>query len=113
MAQRNERGQFIPGESGNPTGRPKLSTTITHELIGILESDVEIKRTIARKWIDACKEPDIRALQELLDRTEGKVADNLKIQAMIVHVGDDYARIGIEANKQDLVERRARLLDTT
>ena len=103
---RNERGQFIPGESGNPSGRPRLSTTITHELVNILESDVEIKRKIARQWIQACQEPDMRALQELLDRTEGKVADNLKIQAMIVHVGNEYALNGLEANRLDLERRR-------
>ena len=89
-----------------------MRVTISGEVISILDKEPETLKAIARAWIESCKTPDIRALQELLDRTEGRVATEVTLKALIVNVGDEYAREGIEAIKRDLLERKERYLLT-
>ena len=109
-AFRDEYGRFLPGNVANPSGRPKMRATITGEVISLLnQNPIEIK-AIAQAWLNACKQPDIRALTELLDRLEGRVASEVNLKALIVNVGDDYAREGIEAIKRDMLERKERYL---
>lgn len=73
MVQRNEKGHFLPGVSGNPTGRPKvvgyvrdLARHKTEEAIATL---VDIMQDV-----DASPAARVAAARELLDRGWGKPA---------------------------------------
>lgn len=75
--------QWQPGESGNPGGRPK-GKSITAELRKLIdkgtnaEDMAQILYDLAKNKLDRSQ---IAALKELLDRTDGKVADVHKIEA--------------------------------
>ena len=108
---RDEKGHWLPGTpSPNPSGGPVLKVSLTKLLQDRLHNEPQTAQTIVNAWIDACKSRDMRALTEMLDRLEGKVASEVNLKALIVNVGDDYAREGIEAAKKDLVERQERYL---
>ncbi len=100
--------QWKPGQSGNPKGRPKNS--LTSLLQRALDADNEAeKQGIINELIKLAKMTGGRgqsnALKEIFERIDGKVADKHLIQGMIVHVGDEYALKGLEANRLDM-ERR-------
>jgi hypothetical protein len=68
--------QFKPGESGNPSGRPKaiLSEWLRHELeIVHPETGQEIGRMIAQVLIQRALGGDVKAIQVLAERVEGKI----------------------------------------
>lgn len=66
--------QFKPGESGNPGGRP--AKPLTQRLLArLFESDESMTKELVEAWIAKALSGDIPALREMLDRTEGKVAD--------------------------------------
>lgn len=61
-----EDGQFSPGKSGNPAGRPKGSRSRTAlALEAILDGDAE---AITRKAIELARDGDPQALRMCLDR---------------------------------------------
>lgn len=94
---------FKPGQSGNPSGRPKVGPTLTDILreLGDLE-DVEIRRgeMVARKvalghkmW-NMALQGKTEVMRYIYDRVDGKptqeikVASNIEIDAPIhLHVG--------------------------
>jgi hypothetical protein len=62
----SNQGRFKPGQSGNPSGRPKgarHATTLAIE--ALLDGEAE---TITRKAIDAAKGGDMVAIRLVLDR---------------------------------------------
>lgn len=62
--------RFQPGVSGNPNGRPKSSvTTLLKNKTG------EDNQVIADKLYSLAISGDMRAIQEYIDRTDGKVVD--------------------------------------
>lgn len=75
---------FLPGQSGNPNGRPK-GRSITSRLRDILEREEingkplrdgkQVADLVAEALIKGARRGDIRHLQELLNRVEGKVPD--------------------------------------
>lgn len=67
--------QFKPGQSGNPGGRPKRKP-LTEAYERILSNPAEAN-AIAKAMIRLARKGNVRAAQELADRTEGKA-----IQAM-------------------------------
>lgn len=95
--------QWQPGQSGNPNGRPKGSVSITTVWKSLLELPVaefekvtgitltgetaaEMRRrgivmrdTIAGSAIVRAMKGDMTAFKEILDRTEGTVAQALKL----------------------------------
>ena len=107
---RAANGHFLPGASGNPSGRPTTKVSMLRLLEDRLTDDATPK-AIIEALIDKCiKERDIPAIREVFDRIDGKVPSEVSIRALIVNVGDDYAREGIEAVKRDLLERQERYL---
>lgn len=72
-----------PGQSGNPGGRPKRKY-ITDALKECLESNPEELRKMAQAAIREALNGNIRAFQEIADRTEGKVADIHKIEGEVL-----------------------------
>ena len=73
--------QFKPGQSGNPRGRPKGSLSLSTLLREALsENDGERAKRIIDAMITCAEKGDIRHIKELLDRIDGKVADNLNVE---------------------------------
>ena len=81
--------QFKPGQSGNPSGRPRkpVSERLLQRLI---EEDEAVGKLIAESLLMKAISGDVPALRELLDRTEGKVADKQE------HTGADGGPIQAE-----------------
>jgi hypothetical protein len=65
----NLKPAWQPGQSGNPSGRPK--DYITRYLRARMEVDGE--KFAAMLWNKAMKRGDLRAAIEIYDRVEGKV----------------------------------------
>ena len=76
--------QWKPGQSGNPGGRP-AGKSITAELRKLIDSGTNAQ-DMAKILYEMAKRmsPDqLRAFKELLDRTDGKVAETHKIEGDI------------------------------
>jgi hypothetical protein len=82
---RNRRGQFKPGVSGNPGGRPAGRPSIVAEIRrlaaceasdafydqGAVEGETWVER-IARKIVEGAANGDARLVAIVLDRLDGK-----------------------------------------
>lgn len=84
-----EESQFKPGESGNPHGRPKGTKNLSTILKEMLELETEVdgekmtnKDAIIRKLMKKSKEGDMKAIQEVFDRTEGKSKQEIKLEGI-------------------------------
>jgi hypothetical protein len=65
---RNEKGQFVPGESGNPQGRPPKEESITD----LLRATVS-KQELVNKLLEiALQKGDKQTLMYCIDRLDGK-----------------------------------------
>ena len=64
---RDEQGRFIPGESGNPHGRPPKEEAVTD----ILRATVD-KQALVDKLIELAMAGDKAALTYCIDRLDGK-----------------------------------------
>lgn len=66
--------RWQPGQSGNPAGYSR-SRRISDAIEKLLDEDDNLER-VAKRWLHAVLSgEDFRYLKELLERTEGKVAD--------------------------------------
>ncbi|KKN64744.1 hypothetical protein LCGC14_0488760 [marine sediment metagenome] len=74
-----EPHRWKPGESGNPNGRPKNSVTAM-----LKNASEEDRKAIADKVIELAKEGKIEAIREYIDRTDGKVPSELKVEGEIL-----------------------------
>lgn len=72
MVARNEKGQFIKGESGNPGGRPVGSLSIT----ALIDEAVTAEdwKLIIGELKKRAKRGDLKATEMLMDRRFGKAA---------------------------------------
>lgn len=86
--QNEELNQFKPGESGNPSGRPRGTKNLSTILREMLQEEIEVdvngnkeKKTLSdvlvRKLIQKANSGDVRALTEIFDRTEGKAKQEI------------------------------------
>lgn len=68
--------EWKPGQSGNPAGRPPNEGSITYWLKKLLAEPngggLPVAKTVAQKVIAQAKKGNLKAITELLDRTEGK-----------------------------------------
>ena len=71
MTNRDQRGRFVAGESGNPGGRPPKEFSPS----AYLRSKLEEKPAILDRWIAVCEkgedETALRGLIALVNRVEG------------------------------------------
>jgi hypothetical protein len=89
--------QFKPGHSGNPGGRPRaiISYWLRHELESLdPETQQEVAQRLVRVLVDKALAGDVRAIQVIADRVEGKPmqredtdpASN-EIKVVVEHIG--------------------------
>jgi hypothetical protein len=83
---------FPPGISGNPAGRPKGARSLSTVLKEMLEENVDViidgqpatkkmfKEVIIRRLLKAANDGDIRAIQTIFDRVDGKAAQFIEMQ---------------------------------
>ena len=86
---RDETGKFLPGESGNPNGRPPKGEALTDALRAKVDKD-----TLASKLIEmALEKGDLGALKYIYDRIDGRpvetVTQTLLSAPKVVHVFHD------------------------
>jgi hypothetical protein len=71
---RNEKGQFVPGISGNPAGKPKGATSITAAIRKFLEDNPEQFQELFMDYIQDKKHREL--LWQMLD---GRPSQNTDI----------------------------------
>ena len=73
---RNNKGQFKSGQSGNPQGRPKkelsASDLIRAKGDNVLENGKTELQEVIDKLYEKAKGGDLRAIEMIFDRIEGK-----------------------------------------
>ena len=84
-----------PGQSGNPTGRPRrktLAEMCVEELdeqarkLGIVITEEDRGRLGAKAWAAAIMEKNMRAISELADRRDGAVTARIEGVVEVAHV---------------------------
>ena len=79
---------FKPGKSGNPKGRPKGARSLSTILREMLEEPIDIvvdgkkerrefREVFIRKLLKKANDGDMRAIQEIFDRVEGKAQQKI------------------------------------
>ncbi len=110
FVMRNANGQLLPGFTANPSGRPKMPVSITKILKERLEKHPDQGEQIVDSLMKLANKPDMGALALIIERIDGKVASEVNFKGIMVHVGDDYAKQGIETLTKDLESRKVRYL---
>ena len=90
-------GQWKPGESGNPNGRPKKGEALTDKL------REKVDATELSEWlIKEAKSGDIQAIKYVFDRIEGKPRETVHqtIENLPEFVEMDYVDVD-NTNAQD------------
>lgn len=98
-------GKFVPGVSGNPSGRPK-SRIISEELKELLAKESEHdQRTGAQKLgekVFALAEQDkdgylaLAAIKEITDRVEGKAVQRSDVRGLICMMPAEAVMTGLD-----------------
>ena len=107
---------FVKGKSGNPKGRPKKDVSITSILKDKLDTVPEIevngqpnKKTwrdlIAEAMLTKSAEGDIRTIQELLNRVEGRVIEKVE------QTGEMKYNMSIRFVEKDNTEETKKLIN--
>lgn len=103
---------FQPGQSGNPEGRQKGTKNMSTILKEMLELETEVegvrmtyKDAIIKKLIKKSNAGNMKAIQEVFDRTEGKAKQEIKHDITrafmtIDPLADDQANDGAQENSQ-------------
>jgi Family of unknown function (DUF5681) len=84
---------FMPGQSGNPGGKPRKPAS--ERLIRrLLANDEKELAEVIEALVAKAKGGDVPALKEVLDRAEGKVAD--KVESSGPDGGEIQTRLKIQ-----------------
>ena len=76
-------GQFKPGESGNPDGRPSFKAALRRELEangGLVRPKIE---RLAKKAIKMALDGDMRAMEFVADRLDGKPVQAIEVSGQV------------------------------
>lgn len=104
---RGERGRFAKGYSGCPSGQPPDTPSLVRLLKKRLREHPEEAEAIVRALVGLGKTGDMRAIDQLLDRIDGKVAETHKIEGeMPVLIQFVPASRLIESEPAKLEERK-------
>jgi hypothetical protein len=101
MIPNQEIGQFKPGESGNPAGRPKKLPGLDKLLAEVLGEDLTEAKAILQALLVRAKKGHVRSAQIILDRAFGKEIIPLDVhnrseQAVII----DYSKLSESTLKE-------------
>lgn len=72
--------QWKPGESGNPSGRPKESVSLVTKLRQYLTTHPTEANQVIESMVKQGKLGNMIATKEMLDRIDGKVAETHRIE---------------------------------
>lgn len=104
--------RWKPGQSGNPSGRPKLKL-LTDAIRDALQTEgpggklwVDI---VVEKWLQMIFDGDVAALRELLNRLEGRSPLKIDLDANIHDDGSDMLAI-LQAFAPDCIQPDGRIL---
>jgi uncharacterized protein HemY len=104
--------RFPKGESGNPSGRPKLTRltdALREQITEQLQNAPErtIAEAIARKLIKLALDGDIAAIREVFDRTEGKPKQAIDLDLQVSDWRTEAQKYGV--TEEDVINE-AKLL---
>lgn len=73
---------FTPGQSGNPSGRPKkrLIDEVLKELL--LTEDSKVAEAIAQVLLGKAKRGDLRAIQLVVERVQGRPKHSMELSGI-------------------------------
>lgn len=81
---RNDKGQFKKGMSGNPNGRPKSDFALNEHIINLANVELEDKKTmleaVVAKVYDEALKGNMTAISFLSDRILGKPSQSIGIK---------------------------------
>lgn len=116
MIERDEKGRFIKGKSGNPEGRPKKEYTISDILRAKLEEKIKFARSLpdgekkfeekltaealADMWIDIALKGDPKTIKDIVERLEGKAREHVEHSGNISHTDIDLTKLSTEELEQ-------------
>lgn len=95
MAFPSKKDQFQPGNPGGP-GRPRtrrISDLILDQLGKPNKKGVTLAEEVRDIWLAAVRSGNFKALQELLNRTEGKAPQQIELTADVNHRDADLPAI--------------------
>ena len=78
-----KKHQWKKGQSGNPKGRPIKNLSLVSLVKERLEAHPEEAKAIALALIAMAKSKDMRAIEELLNRIDGKVAEKHQMEGVM------------------------------
>tara|TARA_Y100000034_G_C6810729_1_gene364315 strand:- start:667 stop:1020 length:354 start_codon:yes stop_codon:yes gene_type:complete len=92
MDGRNNRGQFVPGHS-YATGRPKKENCVSDLLRNKgdeIQDDGRTKlQVVIDTLFDRANEGELKAIDMIFDRLEGKAAQKIEVEETILPTGFD------------------------
>lgn len=110
--QHLKKHQWKRGQSGHPQGRPPKNLSLVSLIKERLENYPEDAKTIALAVISLAKGKDMRAIEELLNRIDGKVAERHKIEGeMPVQILFVPAAQILTKEKGRIIEGESRMLE--
>ncbi len=70
---------FLPGQSGNPAGRPKTRPfkDALRKAVASAGKDGEALKSVALALLSKAQNGDVQAIKEVADRLDGKVAQGI------------------------------------
>jgi len=75
---------FTPGESGNPSGRPKGSVGITARIRAMLEKDGgKLAEAIATVFLRESAKGKFPFAKEIIDRIDGKISEKIETDGQL------------------------------
>ncbi len=107
--------QFPKGQSGNPTGRPKLTklTEALREQLAEINPDAPeetIAEQIARALISEAKTGNVQAIREIGDRTEGKPMQKVDLDVQVKDWRTEAQKYGV--TEQDVINEAKLLIES-
>jgi DNA-directed RNA polymerase specialized sigma54-like protein len=107
--------RFKTGETGNPSGRPKLTRlteALREQLAEAMPNAPErtIAEVIARALIREGLGGNVQAIREIADRTEGKPKQSIDLDLQINDWRDAAAKYGV--TEQDVINEAKLLIES-
>lgn len=94
--KRNSKGQLEKGSNLNPHGNPgakHFKTLFKDALVKISEGNDESDDVlIVKKVIEKAKAGDLKAVDIILDRTDGKAIQEVTVDATVENLGDGLTK---------------------